>query len=144
MMGLWRTNWQCNRIIFDYGSFLLSMIFSISAPYLFIREINIVAFRGRSSTDSCLTVPQKQNKRHDPPNCRQPLVTTTSNDLWACRTQGGGHFRDLILLDLTKLDVISFMFNARTIVNANTPKLRSSTPPSSTKFEKFWRDRKDA
>lgn len=144
MMDLWRTNWQCNRIIFDYGCFLLSIIFSISAPYLFIREVNIVPFRGRSSTDPLLTVPQKQNKWHDSPNFRQLLATTISNDLWACRTQGGSHFYSLILLDLTKLDVISFMSNARTIVNANTPKLRSSTPPPSTKFEKFWRDRKDA
>lgn len=62
VMDLWRTNWQCNRIIFDYGGFLLSIIFSISAPYLLIREVNIVPFRGHSSTDPGLTVLQKQNK----------------------------------------------------------------------------------
>jgi hypothetical protein len=143
-MCLWRTNWQCNKIIFDNGCFLLYINFSINAPYLFIREGNIVPFRGRKSTDPGLTVSQKQNKWHDPLNFRQLLPTTISIDLRACRTQGSGNFRDLSLLDLTKLDVISFMSNARTIVNAYTTKFSFSTPPLSTKFEKFWRDRKDA
>jgi len=143
-MDLWGTNSQCNRIIFDHGGFLLSIIFPISAPYLFIREVNNVPLRGLSSTDPGLIVPQKQNTWHDPLNFRQLLATTISNDLWACRTQGGGHFRDLTLLHLTKLVVISFMSIARTIVNANTPKLSSSTPLPSTKFEKFRRDSKDA
>jgi len=130
MMDLWRKNWQCNRIILDLGGFPRFITFSINAPYLIIREVNIVHFRGRRSTDPSLTVPQKQNKWHYPLNFRKLLVTTISYDLRGCSTQGGGHFRVLILIDLTKLDSTSFISNARTVVNANIPKLSSSTPPS--------------
>jgi len=59
-MDLWRKHWQCNRIILHHGGFLLFIIFSINAPYFIIREVNIVHFRGRSSTDPGLTVPQNK------------------------------------------------------------------------------------